>query len=175
MLRRLAGVIALVAGATALGACGGEGPSAPSDLTALAAVTPAGGTIDVSTAGPVTITFSHAMMAGMELYAALHEGDVAGPVVAGTWAWSADHEVLTFTPSSPLEAKTRYTIHIGGGMRDANGRTVDMDPGRHMGGAWATRGMMGGGGMMGGAGSMMGPGWQHANGTYGMVFGFTTG
>jgi len=35
--------------------------------------------------------------------------------------------------------------------------------------------MMGGmSGMMGGTSNMMGAGWQHANGTYGMVFLFTT-
>jgi hypothetical protein len=28
--------------------------------------------------------------------------------------------------------------------------------------------------MMGGSYGMMGSGWQHANGTYGMVFSFTT-
>jgi len=45
-----------------------------------------------------------------------------------------------------------------------------------MGGHWVTQQMLGdwGGGMMGGMGSMMGPGWQHHNGTYGMVFTFTT-
>jgi hypothetical protein len=31
-----------------------------------------------------------------------------------------------------------------------------------------------GGSMMGGMSNMMGSGWQHANGTYGMVFSFTT-
>ena len=44
--------------------------------------------------------------------------------------------------------------------------------GSGMGGQWATASMMGNG--MGMAGSMMGTGWRHSNGTYGMVFSFTT-
>lgn len=28
--------------------------------------------------------------------------------------------------------------------------------------------------MMGAGGTMMGPGWRHANGSYGMIFEFTT-
>lgn len=63
----------------------------------------------------------------------------------------------------------------------ANGAPIHMDPGTWMGG-WAQAGTPMGPGMMGGsmmgethAGepwTMMGPGWQHANGTYGMVFPF---
>ena len=51
---------------------------------------------------------------------------------------------------------------------------VAMDSGQMMGGQWASGSMMTGGGTMGGDGSMMGPGWQGANGMYGMVFSFTT-
>ena len=40
--------------------------------------------------------------------------------------------------------------------------------GMTMGGQWAS------GTMMGSNTGMMGPGWQHANGTYGMIFTFTT-
>jgi hypothetical protein len=40
--------------------------------------------------------------------------------------------------------------------------------GMGMGGQWAT------GGMMGGQTGMMGTGWHNSNGSYGMVFGFTT-
>jgi hypothetical protein len=41
-------------------------------------------------------------------------------------------------------------------------------------GQWATGAMMGYGPAPGLGGGMMGPGWRHANGTYGMVFTFTT-
>jgi hypothetical protein len=118
------------------------------------------------------VIFSHAMRSGMEQYAALHQDDVRGPVVAGTWMWSTDRTVLTFTPAQPLRAQTHYSLHLGGGMRDTDGGFVDYGPcvGQY-GGQWATQGMMGGG-MMGG--NMMGEGWRHPNGSYGMVFTFTT-
>ncbi len=157
-----------------LGGCASPAAPGSPQATALAAVVPAGGAVGVDPAGSVTVTFTHALMAGMERYAALHEGDVTGPVVAGTWALSADRSKLTFTPASPLKAKTTYTIHLGGGMMDAGGRPVDMDPGRMMGGQYAGGSMMGGGGMMGGGSGMMGPGWQGANGMYGMIFSVTT-
>jgi hypothetical protein len=55
-------------------------------------------------------------------------------------------------------------------MRDRMGSALDYEQcvGQH-GGQWATGGMMG----MGDS-SMMGSGWRHANGSYGMVFTFTT-
>lgn len=119
---------------------------------------------------PIVVEFSRGMTSGMEQYVALHEGDVTGPVVQGTWSWSTDRRTLTFTPAAPLEAQTRYTFHLGGGMRDADGNLLNYDhcAGSH-GGQWATQGMMGG------VSSMMGDGWRHANGTYGMIFSFTTG
>jgi len=64
--------------------------------------------------------------------------------------------------------------HIGGAMMDANSHPVDMDQfGMQMGGQWATQGMMGAthSGM---PWSMMGFGWRHQNGSYGMVFTFST-
>ncbi len=68
-----------------------------------------------------------------------------------------------------------YTVHLGGGMTDFQNGPVDFDTyGPHMGGDWATDDMMMGGGMMGGSGPHMGEGWQHSNGSFGMVFGFTT-
>lgn len=151
--------------------------------TALLSVVPQGGSTDVDRFAPVVVEFDHAMMAGMQEHAVLHEGDVTGPDVAGTWTLSTDRSTLTFTPAAPLAPSTLYTIHLGGGMTDANGDHIDFGThGDHMGGAWATQGMMGGGmmggGMMGGAmgEAHMGDGWQHpTNGSYGMVFSFTTG
>ena len=87
------------------------------------------------------------------------------------WTWSADRSKLTFMPQSPLKAQTTYTLHLGGGMMDADGDDIGYQQCvEAMGGQWATRQMMGG--MMGGG--MMGPGWENANGTYGMIFTFTT-
>jgi hypothetical protein len=65
-------------------------------------------------------------------------------------------------------------MHLGGGMRGDHGEATDFDlhGGAHMGGEWATGAMMAGGGMMGTR--HMGDGWRHENGSYGMVFSFTT-
>jgi len=162
----LIAIAALVAGCH-------EGFAPVGDTTVLSVV-PAGGATGVDPNGPIVVEFSHAMRMGMERYAALHEGDVTGPVVQGSWSWSSDRLRLTFTPAAPLKARTQYALHLGGGMLDANGNLLNYDhcASQH-GGRWATRSMIGGS-MMGGASNMMGAGWQHANGTYGMVFFFTT-
>ena len=146
--------------------------------TALVAVAPQGGDTGVDPRAPVVVTFNHAIDPAMAEYAALHEGDVTGPEVPGTWTLSEDSTQLIFTQDEPLKAGTRYTIHLGGGMMDAEGHHVDMDEnGTHMGGEWATGSMMGGGmsgGMSGGEHNHMGQGWEHPdNGSYGMIFTFT--
>lgn len=147
---------------------------------ALLSVQPSPGSTDVTVGGSVVVTFDHAIAAGMEEYAALHEGDLTGPEVPGTWVMSDDRTTLRFTPTEPLKPATTYVIHVGGGMMDDHGHLVNLDHGPAMGGQWATESMMTGGmgsGMMGGGhpGQHMGDGWQHpANGSYGMVFAFTT-
>lgn len=147
----------------------------------LLSVQPSPGSTDVTVGSSVVVTFDHAIAAGMGEYAALDEGDVTGPEVPGAWHLSDDGTTLTFTPDGPLKAATTYVIHVGGGMMDDNGHLVDLEHhGLAMGGQWATESMMTGGmgsGMMGGGhtGEHMGDGWQHpANGSYGMVFVFTT-
>ncbi|MBI4544088.1 MAG: Ig-like domain-containing protein [Gemmatimonadetes bacterium] len=152
-----------------------EHPAEAAGAAEFAWVVPAGGSTNVDPNAPIVVEFTHAMMAGMEQYIAPHEGDVTGPVVPGSWTWNPARTRAIFTPSSPLRSGTRYAIHLGGGMKDASGNTMGFQQhGQHMGGQWATGSMMTGGGMMGGNTSMMGAGWQHANGTYGMVFSFTT-
>lgn len=143
----------------------------PLPSTVLVAVTPAGGATGVDPAGPIALQWSHAMQGGMERFVALHQGGVAGPTVPLTCIWSGDRVTLTCTPTTALAPGTQYTVHVGGGMRDALGGSIDMGPGMSMGGEWATGGMMGAGMM---ATSMMGTGWRHGDGTYGMVFSFTT-
>lgn len=163
--------IRLGAVALAIAAC--TNAVAPNSRTFVASVVPAGGSSGIPTGASMTVTFSGPMQGGMEMYAALHRGSVAGPVVPGSWTWSADRMQLTFTPTMPLQAHTAYTLHMGGGMLDASGTPVDYQSCvDRMGGAWATPAMMGGG-MMGGS-TMMGPGWQGTNGMYGMTFTFTT-
>jgi len=161
-----------------------DGPTGPDpdDGARFLSVVPTGGATEVDPHGDVVIRFDHPMMPGMEAYAMLHRGEVTGPEVEGGWSFSNDHTVLTFRPHAPLEPGTLHTIHLGGGMTDAGGHPVDWSThGPGMGGAWAGETMMGSttgphGGMMGGAVGTghMGPGWQHPNGSYGMVFSFTT-
>lgn len=184
-------------------ACAGEGgPVAPTPnpgadaAPLLLSIDPTGGATDVAVDRPVTIDFDHAMMAGMEAWVDVHEGDLAGPTIGGRWTFSDDRSRWTFTPASPLHPNTVYVVHLGGGMMGAEGVPVDLEEhGEAMGGAWATDAMLhdgwsggpampgpgpGGGphgpGMGHGDGfaDHMGEGWLHADGTYGMVFAFRT-
>lgn len=144
------------------------------DQALLLSISPAGGAIDVDPNGVVVVRFNHSMMDEMDEYAVVQEGDLNGPVVPGSWSWSEQQTVLTFTPAAPLKPATDYVIHLGGGMMDEDGHTVNFQQyGMGMGGHWATAGMMNGGGMMNGPGPM-GPGWLGANGDYGMFFTFRT-
>ena len=170
--------MALVAfGLLTAAACGDTSTDPVIEVAALLTVAPAPGTLDVAVDANVTVTFDHAIGPGMEDFAALHEGVLTGPIVDGTWALSADRMVLTFDPAQPLKAATTYVIHLGGGMTDDHGNHVNLDQhGLGMGGQWATHTMMTSGGMgMGQNGQMMGQGWAHpTNGSFGMVFSFTT-
>lgn len=143
----------------------------PATVT-LASVTPAPAAINVPTSTPITLTFSHPMMASMEQYMDLHQGDITGSVVPMNCGWNAALTVLTCTPSSPLSPATQYTIHVGAGMTDANGDMLDMDNWMSMGGEWVTSTMMGGT-HAGQSIGMMGSGWKHGA-HYGMLFQFTS-
>ena len=161
--------------AATLAGCSNSPTSPTAPRTSLVAVTPQGGASGVSPTSSIVMAFSHAMASGMQVYADLHEGAVTGPVVPCTATWSSDSMTLTLTPSAPLKAATKYSIHVGGGMKDANGSVIDMAQfGPVIGGVWADGSMMTGSGMMNSGHDEMGPGWQGTNGMYGMVFGFTT-
>ena len=159
----------LTAAILAAAACGSSDMMNPGDdPPAVARVVPGAEATGVDPAAPIVVEFTHGMMAGMEQFVALHEGGTpAGPVVDGAWTWSSDRTVLTFVPAVPLRSNTRYSIHLGGGMRDSVNREVDHGACAVQGGRTTTSGMMAGSGMMGG-------GWRHSNGTYGMLFSFTT-
>ena len=144
-----------------------SGPDAAGRV-ALQSVSPANGVAGVSITMPMAMRFSGPMGSAMEKYVVVHESSVTGPAVAGTWSWSADRRTLTFTPAAPLKARTIYVIHMGGEMRGQNGMPLDYAQCAALGGRPVT------GGMMGGGTSMMGPGWQSADGGYGMIFTFTT-
>lgn len=147
--------------------------------TALLSVAPEGGASDVALDAPVVLTFGHAMHSQAGEYAAVHQGDVNGPTVSGSWMIEENGRVMRFTPDHDWQANTAYAIHLGGGMMDAEGDHVDLGTnGMHMGGEWATDSMMSGGmpgGMSGGQHDHMGEGWDGPeNGSHGMIFAFTT-
>lgn len=183
MVPRAMSIAVLAAGV--LAACGGgpdhmtnASPSGPGMMgttgAAFLAVVPQGGMTGISTTTPLSFRFGGSMAPGMEQYFDLHMGGIDGPVVPMSCGWSADRTTLTCHPEAPLQPRTSYTIHMGGGITDANGRHVGYDVyGPMMGGQWIGGGTMTGthGGMGWG---MMGTSWRHANGSYGMVFSFTT-
>ena len=142
--------------------------------TTLTVVSPAGGTTNVSPAATISLTFSGPMAQGMENYMDVHQGTTADATIPMTCTWSADRTTLTCSHAAPFAGASTYTIHVGGGMTDANGHVIDMDAMVNMmGGVWLMPGMMGG--MHAGqAMNTMGQGWQGSNGSYGMMFTFTT-
>ena len=183
MTKRMAGLgVLVVAGALGV-ACGsgnmtgsdgnGPGTGGPSGGATFISESPAAGAMGVAVGTPLLFRFSGAMAAGMEQYVDLHMTDLSGAEVGMSCAWSADRTQLTCTPGSPLAPHTTYAMHLGGGMMSAGGAAVDYTAGLGMGGQWIMGGMMTGthGGMGWG---MMGNGWRNANGSYGMVFTFTT-
>ena len=140
------------------------GPRTGAELLSLS---PTGGATGVSVGATLSISFSHAMPQGMEQYVDLHEGDIDGPRVPIQCGWSSERTTLACTPDSPLKGRTRYTLHMGAGMRDADDHPVDLSlMGPQMGGQWT----------MGASHHvpMMGNGWRGSNGSYGMSFSFTT-
>lgn len=140
----------------------------PGSAAMVLSVTPPGDATGVPTTTPVTIRFSQGMGVGMEQFVDLHEGDVTGPVVPMSCGWSDDRATLTCTLNTPLKPGTRCAVHVGSGMMGANGLPLNLSQ-MPMGGQWAFPSMMDNHG--GTSWNMMGPGWQ---GSYGMVFAFTT-
>lgn len=181
-------IMAVLAGAALVASCGANGPTSPTGRTAsyavVRSVVPSGGATGVNPAAPITVTFSHPMMQGMEMLVVLHEGSVSGAEVAGSSMWSSDRTQLTFTPAAPLEGQTTYVLHFSPNLKDSSGATIDWPACAAGVGGTAANGGMFGGGMMGGGTNgggmgpgMMGSGWQPGTGTwgYGMLVTFTTG
>jgi hypothetical protein len=150
------------------------GPGGPvAGAVALMAVSPVAGASSVPVGSLITFRFSGAMGSGMEQYMDLHVGGLSGAEMPMNCVWSEDRTQVTCTPASPLASGTMYAIHLGGGMMSATGTAVDDTAGLGMGGQWIMGGMMTGthGGMGWGT---MSSGWRNPNGSYGMVFTFTT-
>lgn len=175
---RIAAMMATVA-LVSVAACSGSttaptGPSTSKVSAQVLSVSPAGGATDVAANTSVVVTFSRPMRAAAGSLMTLHAGTLTGATVAGHGMWSSDSTQFTFSPDSMMAAHSTYVLHMGGGMMDATGDTVDLSRCAQFGGQTATSQMMSGG-MMGG-GSEMGSGWQTpgAANAYGMVFSFTT-
>ena len=141
-------------------------------------VLPAALATGVSPTTPIVITFNMSMMSGMEMLVVVHEGSVTGPQVTSAASWSGDRRVLTITPAATLKAKTTYVVHLSPSLQGTNGKAIDLAQCTRIGGQSVSGGMMGAGtaGMMGGTWGpgMMGAGWQATDGTFGMLFSFTT-
>ena len=168
--------------ALSVAACGGGSPMSGMTRpgqgggagTLMMAVSPVGNSTQVPVTSPIVVTFSSSMASGMEQYVDLHEGDVSGPTVPMTCSWSGNRTTLTCHPVAPLAPQILYTIHIGGGLKDANGRVVDLEQYRSaVGGQWIMAGMMGSthAGMPMGA---LSAGWLGSNGSYGLAIAFTS-
>ena len=150
-----------------------ESNAPTSPATTLTVVSPAGGATNVAVASPIVLTFSGPMGQGMEAYMDVHAGTTAAATMAMTCTWSVDRTALICT-HAPMTSGTMYTIHVGGGMMDADDMPIGMgDMINQMGGMWLQPGMNGG--MHAGQPmNMMGAGWMGTNGNYGMIFTFTT-
>lgn len=159
----------LAAGTILLAAGCSSGMMDTGPTTQLLSVSPRGGAVDVVGMPDIALRFDQSMMPGMEQYLALHRGGLTGPTMPMNCNWSDGQKTLVCRPTQPLDSASAYTIHMGGGMMDADSRPIAMGRnGMGMGGNWAT------GGMMGGQQGMMGAGWRDSDGSYGMSFGFTT-
>ena len=156
-----AAVRSVVAGTLVLAAGCGSNMMGTEATTQLMSVSPRGGTTSVAVATEIVLTFSQAMMGGMERFMILHQGSASGPTIPMSCSWSEGQTALTCRPGQPLAAGTRYTVHLGSGMMDSRGQRVGMDRGRM--------------GMGGSPAGMMGAGASCGNGSDGMVFDFTTG
>jgi hypothetical protein len=173
-MTRLSSALAVAAAALLLGACS-DSATGVSPGTSLLQVVPQGGATEVAPDASLVITFSGMMGPGMEQYVDLHQGPVSGSVMPMTCSWSDDRAVLTCNPNEPLQNQTEYTMHLGTGMRDVDGRLVTMEqPGMSMGGQMVSAGMMMGGSHAGQSIDGMGPRWRDSDGHLGMAFSFTT-
>lgn len=116
------------------------------------------------------------MMAGMEMLVVLHEASVSGAAVPATATWSTDRTTLTIKPQSAMTRATTYVVHLSPSLKDSAGNMINMAPGTAMGGMSVSGSMMGSSTMMNGQWGlgMAGAGWQAANGTFGMMYTFTT-
>jgi len=173
------GLAALLAGV----GCAGDhhGPMGPSDMggggeaARLMSVSPQGGAVGVPTTTEITLRFGVGMAVGMEQYVDLHRGGLDGATLLLDCRWSGDRTTLTCSPHEPLQSRTTYWLHLGGGMETDFGEHVHFDEiGPMLGGQWVMGGAMMNGSHAGQPWGGMSAGWRDASGHYGMAFSFTT-
>jgi Bacterial Ig-like domain len=167
-------VLPLSLAVSALACSSTTGPTGGADVPALLAVVPAEGATAIDPTAPIVLTFNHPMGTGMEQFMDLHVGDINGPTVPMTATWSSDRTVLTIRPNQQLAHATTYVIHLGGDLMDGDGHALDYASCQKLGGQRLQASQMGQGSQHGSMGSGMGNGWRNADGSYGMVFTFTT-
>ncbi|MGH7695170.1 MAG: Ig-like domain-containing protein [Gemmatimonadaceae bacterium] len=177
--KTLAAAIAMLALAACNQATGILDAGSAADSPIVLNLSPPNAAVGVDPRLPIIITFNHTMMPGMEALVVLHEASITGQPVAGAASWSPDRSVLTFTPTAPLRSRTTYVLHLSPSLRAATGQRINLAACARLGGQTVTSGMLGmgqRGGMMNGAwgSGMMGDGWRAADGTFGMIFRFTT-
>jgi hypothetical protein len=85
----------------------------PPDTTppAVASTNPSNNATSVPAGAPVKVTFSEAVQPSSPAFTLKSPG---GTTIAGSTAFDGSSRILTFTPSSPLPAGTKYTASVGG-------------------------------------------------------------
>ncbi|NOT09155.1 MAG: hypothetical protein HOP28_13225, partial [Gemmatimonadales bacterium] len=111
----------LISGVAILAAGCGSSMMDNNLATQLLSISPSGGATGVSTMPDIVFTFNRPMMTGMERYLALHQGGLTGPTMPMSCNWSDGRATLTCRPDRPLAQVSAYTMHLGGGMMDAEG------------------------------------------------------
>jgi hypothetical protein len=113
-MRRIALTLVGAAAFVAAG-CGSEssmmtdptGPGgAPVASSTFMALSPGGGSVGVPMGTPLEFHWGTAMGAGMEQFVDLHMGDLAGPIVPMSCAWSGTRRPSFARSSSPLQPGT---------------------------------------------------------------------
>ena len=85
---------------------------------------PADGAIDVATNTVVTVTFSEPMDTTTINAANIKLADSLGTAVAGAVTYNAATNAATFTPTSALNNKAKYTLTVTTGVKDVAGNAL---------------------------------------------------
>jgi hypothetical protein len=95
---------------------------------AITSVEPYNGSEDVPPDAPVVVRFNQPVEHG-SVQAAFKLRKVAGPELPGSYAWSRDSTVMTFTAASLLEFEQTYRASFEGRVKTAGGTPADLQGG----------------------------------------------